>query len=352
MVFSMPYALCSMLYAYSLLMEEKINLSHGSGFKATREIIENIIKKYLGNEVLSPLADSAVVSLSDKEIAFTTDSYTVNPLFFKGSDIGKLAVYGTVNDLSVSGARPLFLSLGIIVEDGFSMKDFEKIIRSVKEAKAQSGVEIVCGDFKVVEKGKADKIFINTAGIGLIQKKVGTNLIEPGDAVIVNGFLGDHEISILLSRREFDFEADIKSDCAPLNKAIGKLIKECKTLKFMRDLTRGGLGVALNEVVLDLNNYGFRIIQTSLPVREPVKSICDLLGYDPLFLANEGKFMLVVSDGEKDKAVDILKKEGFRYSAAIGSVVKDNPRKVIVKTSIGGERILDYPYAGQLPRIC
>ncbi len=340
-----------MFYA-NLLMEERINLSHGSGFRASRDIIKDIIKKQLGNKFLSPLDDSAVLSLSGREIAFTTDSYTVNPVFFKGSDIGRLAVYGTVNDLSVSGARPLFLSLGIILEDGLLIKDFKNIIQSVKEAKDKAGVQIACGDFKVVEKGKADKIFINTSGIGIMQKRMGTDLIEPEDVIIVNGFLGDHQIAVLLSRGAFNLEADIKSDCAPLNGVIAQLVSECKSIKFMRDLTRGGLGVALNEVALDLTDTGLIIDETLLPVRKPVKSACELLGYDPLFLANEGKFVMIISGKEKDTAIDILRREGFKESAVIGKVYKDSPKKVVVKTAIGGERLLDYPYSGQVPRIC
>jgi len=331
-------------------MEDKIVLSHGSGFKATRQLIEDIIKKHLNNPLLEPLGDSAFIKIPYQDLAFTTDSFVVSPLFFRGSDIGKLSVYGTVNDLAVSGAKPLYLSLGFIIEEGLSLRDFERIIISIKEAKDFCGVEVACGDLKVVPQGKADKIFINTSGIGQVKKRVSLKDIRPADALIVNGFLGDHEIAVLLSREEFGIQAEVSSDCAPLWRAIERILKECQGVRFMRDLTRGGLGVCLNELVAP--DWGFILEEEHLPVREEVRSICELLGFDFLYLANEGKFLLIISSQEKEKALRLLKEEGFKESACIGQVSSQYPGKVVLKTSIGGKRLVDYPHTGQLPRIC
>lgn len=334
-------------------MEERINLSHGSGFKASRDIVENIIKRHLGNKYLDPLYDSALLDVSRQRIAFTTDSYTVSPIFFPGSDIGKLSVYGTVNDLSVMGATPEYLSLGIILEEGFSFKDFERIVLSIKEAKEAAGVEVVCGDLKVVPAGKVDGIFINTSGLGVYNDCKVTGRVEKGDVFIVNGSLGEHEIAVLLSRGEFDITADIKSDCAPLNKIIHRILSECQGVKFMRDLTRGGLGVVLNEIS-DSEKVRIKVEEKKLLLKKEVKSICELWGYDPLYLANEGKFVMVVSPDDKERVMNILKKENYTSASVIGEVVSagvENP-EVVIDTTLGGKRMLDYPYLGQYPRIC
>jgi len=333
-------------------MNEKIILAHGSGCRATRDLINDVILKHLGNSELGELNDSALLDLESGKVAFTTDSYTVTPLFFPGSDIGKLSVYGTSNDLAVMGARPLYLSLGFIIEEGLAYDEFEKVVRSIKEAKNTAGIEIVTGDTKVVEKGKCDKLFISTAGIGIIKYNgLSPSSIEAGDKVIINGSIGEHEIAVLLARGELKFNADICSDCAPLWNAVSGLIQKCKKIKFMRDATRGGVGVVLNEIV-ENKNFGIEIYEEKIPVANSVKAVSEMLGYDPLYLANEGKFIIVIDKDEGAKALDILRSAGYNNAAAIGEIGDVYKGKVMMNTSAGGRRILDYPYGTQLPRIC
>ncbi len=333
-------------------MNEKIILAHGSGCRATRDLINDVILKHLGNPELGELNDSALLDLESKKAAFTTDSYTVNPLFFPGSDIGKLSVYGTVNDLSVMGARPRYLSLGFIIEEGLEYDEFEKVVVSIKEAKNTAGVEIVTGDTKVVEKGKCDKLFISTSGIGIREyDDLSSSSIKAGDKVIINGTIGEHEIAVLLGRGEFKFKAGVHSDCAPLWGAVSELIKKCKKIKFMRDATRGGVGVVLNEIV-ENKNFGIDIHEENIPITDEVKAVSEMLGYDPLYLANEGKFILVIDKDEESQALNILKSLGYDDAAVIGEAGNIYKGKVMMDTSAGGRRILDYPYGTQLPRIC
>ncbi|MDP8233759.1 MAG: hydrogenase expression/formation protein HypE [Candidatus Saelkia tenebricola] len=331
-------------------MDKKITLAHGSGARATRDLIEDIILKHLRNPMLDELNDSALFELKSKKLAFTTDSYTVNPLFFPGSDIGKLSVYGTVNDLAVVGARPVFLSLSFIIEEGLSLNDFERVIVSIKEAKNNAEVEIITGDTKVVEKGKCDKLFITTSGLGISEySKMGS--ISIGDKIIVNGAIGEHETSIILARGDFKFKANVLSDCASLWGVISKLIKSCGKIKFMRDATRGGVGVVLNEIV-EGNSFGIEIQEDSIPLKDEVKAISELLGYDPLYLANEGRFIMIIDKDEESKALGILKSSGFHDAVTIGSISSIHKGRAVLSTKMKGVRILDYPYGTQLPRIC
>jgi len=335
-------------------MNEKIILAHGSGCRATRDLINDVILKHLKNPELNELNDSALLDLGNKRVAFTTDSYTVNPLFFPGSDIGKLSVYGTVNDLAVMGARPRYISLGFIIEEGFPYDEFEKVVISIKEAKDTAGVEIVTGDTKVVEKGKCDKLFITTSGIGIREYDgLSFGSIEAGDKIIINGAIGEHEIAVLLGRGEFKFRADVYSDCHPLWGVIRELIKKCEKIKFMRDATRGGIGVVLNEIV-ENKNFGIEVYEEKIPLTDRVKAVSEMLGYDPLYLANEGKFILVVDKDEETKALDILKSAGYDSAITIGGIdsTYTYEGRVVMNTAAGGRRILDYPYGTQLPRIC
>ncbi len=333
-------------------MNKNIILAHGSGCRAGRDLVQGLIFKYLGNHELKKLRDAASIDIKSQKLAYTTDSYTVNPLFFNGSDIGKLAVFGTVNDLAVSGAEPLYISLSFIIEEGFPLFDFERVLSSIKKAKIASGVEIVTGDTKVVERGKADKLFITTSGIGIRKyRDLEIGNIKAGDKVIINGNIGDHEIAVLLARGEFKFKATVESDCCSLWGVINRLISKCRRIKFMRDVTRGGVGVLLNEIV-EGSNFGIEISENKIPVNKKVKAISDMLGFDPLYLANEGKFVLVIDKKEELEALVALKSSGFRDAVTIGTVSDIYKGKAVLKTISGGRRIIDYPYGTQLPRIC
>lgn len=329
-----------------------ITLSHGSGGKLMHDLIRDLFLKNLGNPFLNKMGDAALIKSRTKKLAYTTDSFVVKPLFFPGGDIGRLSVCGTVNDLAVSGAMPEYLSCGIIVEDGFSYADLEKITISIKDACKSAGVKIVTGDFKVVEKGAVDGIFINTSGIGevFINSELAVSRIKPGDKVIVSGTMGDHAASILLARENLKFKANISSDCAPLNKFVSLVI--CKEIKFMRDPTRGGLATTLNEISSS-SGYNIAIEESEVPVKRQVRGLCEILGFDPLYMANEGKLIAIAAE---NAAVDILaemKKHALgRDARIIGEVQNDKGKKVYLNTQSGGSRILDMITGEQLPRIC
>lgn len=330
---------------------DRITLAHGSGCRATRELIENLILKHLGNPELAKLSDSALINIEGKELAFTTDSYTVNPIFLPGSDIGKLSIYGTVNDLAVMGAKPLYVSLSMIIEEGLLIEELEKVVLSIKEAKEVSEVEILCGDIKVVEKGKCDKLFITTSGIGLrLYEGLGIDKIRISDRLIVNGPIGEHEIAVLIARGDFKFKAEVKSDCQPLWGVIKELISKCREIRFMRDITRGGLGTVLNEILR--GDFGIQIYEDKIPITKQVRAISEILGYDPLYLANEGKFLLVIGKEEEELALRILGEYGYGYANCIGEITDRDKGKVVLHTTTGGMRLIDYPYGTQLPRIC
>jgi hydrogenase expression/formation protein HypE len=329
----------------------KISIGHGVGGRLMHNLIKEVFLKEFNNEYLETLNDSAVIGVKDIEkIAFTTDSYTVTPIFFPGGDIGKLAVCGTVNDLLVVGAKPLFISCSCIIEEGLEYKDLEKITRSISKTAKEVGVEVVTGDTKVVEKGKGDKVFINTSGIGKWVYEFGK--IEIGDEVVISGSIGDHEIAILTSRGEFDFSSSLKSDCAPLKDMVLELFQSLDGIKFMRDPTRGGVGTVLNEIV-EKKDFGIEIYEEELPVKEEVIGACLLLGYDPIYLANEGKVVMIIDKKESEKAIEIMKKYKIgREAEVIGKVVEEHRGKVYMKTTTGGTRVVDMLVGEQLPRIC
>ncbi len=337
-------------------MSKTILLGHGSGGKLTGDLIKNTFLKYFDNPVLRTLTDSATIKIKDKLIAFTTDSYVVDPVFFPGGDIGKLAVCGTVNDLSVSGAEPMFISAAFIIEEGLATDDLEKITKSMRDEAVKAGVQIVTGDTKVVNKGKCDKIFINTAGIGYLNKKhenisTGKN-IKPGDRIIINGYIGDHGIAVMGARENLKFETPILSDCASLNHLIKSVLDSGAEVKFMRDITRGGLATVVSEIA-ENRKCGISINETTLPVRESVRGMCEIFGYDPLFMANEGKVIIIVSKESSQKAIKVMNKHEYGKDAAIiGEITAGNPGKAILYSVVGGTRIIDKLTGEMLPRIC
>lgn len=337
-------------------MNKKILLGHGSGGKLSHDLISGLFVTYFNNEILSRQTDASVLQPGADLISFTTDSFVVDPIFFPGGNIGKLAVAGTVNDLAVSGANPLYLSVSFIIEEGFPMRDLETIVKSMAQEAEKAGVMIVTGDTKVVDRGKADKVFINTTGIGAIDKdKVeigkGTN-IQPGDKVIINGTLADHGMCIMAKRENLGFQAEIESDCACLNHMISDVLQVSDKVRFMRDATRGGLATVLCELA-ESNKLGIEIDEMKVPVKENVRGICELLGFDPLYVANEGKVLMIVGKQDADKVLETLKSNEFGKEAAIiGEVVNEHHGKAWMTTGIGGRRIIDMLAGEQLPRIC
>jgi len=332
-------------------MDELISLYHGNGGEGTKNLIDKILKE-LNNEILNELLDSAILNFKDK-IAFTTDSYVIDPIFFKGGDIGKLSIFGTVNDLSVVGAEPIFLSLSFIIEEGFPFSSFEKILKSIKEAKEEAKIEIVTGDTKVVEKGKGDKIFINTSGIGLIDDKrdLRNRKVEKGDLIIINGGIGEHGISIMLERLGVKTGEEVKSDLAPLNKLILPLLDNFDSIKFLRDPTRGGVATVLNEISRK-NRVEIEILEEEIPIKSWVKDASNILGIDPLYAANEGKVLIVAKREDGEKILEFLKNNPLGKDSKIIGEVKGEGERVYLKTEIGTKRILDTLKKDILPRIC
>ena len=336
------------------MAEEKILLAHGSGGRLTHNLIQQVFLPQLTNSILESLDDSAKIANRRGSIGFTTDSYVVKPIFFPGGDIGKLAVCGTVNDLSMIGTTPFYLSLSLIIEEGFSVELLRQIASSIHETARSAGVEIVTGDTKVVEHGAADQLFINTAGIGWIRRGINLSGINanPGDQILLSGHLGDHEIAILSQREGFHFQGELRSDCAPLNDLVEKMLDACPSIRCMRDPTRGGLATTLNEIA-SMSNVGMVIEEEKIPVRESIRGICELLGLDPLYLANEGKLVAICPPDEVERLLEVMKDHPLGKDAEIiGRVTDKNQKKVILRTLIGGHRILDLLTGGQYPRIC
>ena len=336
------------------LKEERITLSHGSGGKATQTLIEAVFLEAFSNPLLAPLEDGAVLEAHGGRLAFTTDSYVVSPLFFPGGDIGDLAVNGTVNDLAVSGARPLWLSAGFILEEGFPVADLERIVGSMAAAAERAGVQVVTGDTKVVQRGKADGCYVNTAGVGVIERPIelGVAIARPGDAVIVSGPIGEHGITIMLARGELDIESEVESDTAPLNGLVERLLDAAPGVRGLRDATRGGVATICNEVA---RAAGVAVVvdEDSVPVRPDVRGACELLGIDPLYVACEGRLVAVVDGDQVDAAMAALRSHPLGEGAAvIGRVRDDPPGLVLLKTSFGGTRIVDLLVGDPLPRIC
>ncbi|RXG64631.1 hydrogenase expression/formation protein HypE [Candidatus Atribacteria bacterium 1244-E10-H5-B2] len=337
-----------------MMKEDRVLLSHGSGGKLSFNLIKKLFLSNFNNPYLERLDDGAVLNIEGLKLAYTTDSYTVDPLFFKGGNIGELAVYGTVNDLAMCGATPLYLSCSFIIEEGFSLSLLEKIVLSMREASVVARVDIVTGDTKVVNRGAADKIFINTSGVGMVKEGVnisGSNA-KVGDVVMINGPIGSHEIAVLSEREGFKFETDIKSDTAPLSSLVADMLRVNKDIHTLRDPTRGGLSTTLNEIALS-SNVDIEINEDDIPIQEEVRAACEILGYDPLYLANEGKLVAFIPWEIASDMLKKMKKNKYgKESKIIGRVVKKSEGKVYLNTTIGGKRIVDMLTGEQLPRIC
>ncbi len=326
----------------------KVEIGHGSGGRLTKELIEELFLKHFDFTELHTLLDATPL-IGFEKIAITTDSYVVQPIFFPGGDIGKLSVSGTVNDLTVSGSLPSYITASFILEEGLDFSELEKVVSSMAKTAKEAGVRIVAGDTKVVEKGKCDKLYINTTGVGKVVKELSPKLVEPGDLIIVSGSVGEHGIAISLAREEFELETEVKSDCAPLNSLLTPLFKY-EGLKFMRDATRGGLATVVVELTSSAG-VGALLYEEEIPVREDVKFICDMLGYDPLYLANEGKAVIVVSKKEADAVLRELRSHPLgREAAVIGEITAKEG--VFLKTKVGGLRRLELLDEDPLPRIC
>jgi hydrogenase expression/formation protein HypE len=339
------------------LRDEKITLSHGSGGKATHNLIEGVFAPAFSNPLLDPMDDSAILGLNGtgQRLAFTTDTYVVSPLFFPGGDIGRLAVHGTINDLAMAGAEPLYLSAGFILEEGFPISDLRRIVASMAQAASEAGVAIVTGDTKVVQRGKADGIFINTSGVGIIRatRQIGQTQLQPGDKVLLSGPIGDHGIAIMLAREELDIETDIESDTAPLHTLTALLLTVAgEGVHCLKDPTRGGVATALNEMALG-SEVSIALDENTIPVGSGVRGACGILGLDPLTIANEGKLLAIVSPEKAGAALAAMQAHPLgREAAIIGSVQAEPPGLVFLRTDIGGMRVLDMLVGDPLPRIC
>jgi len=334
-------------------VSDKILMAHGSGGKLAHELVEKGFVPALSNAILDKLDDSAVFDVSGK-LAFTTDSYVVNPIFFPGGDIGKLAVCGTVNDLSTAGAVPLYLSLAFIVEEGLPRDDLVRVVSSVQAAAREAEVQVVTGDTKVVNRGGADKLFVNTAGIGIIPEgvEISGSKARPGDKVIVSGTIGDHGIAVMSQREGLGFSTELRSDCAPLNKLVAEMIEVSSQIHCLRDPTRGGLATTLNELAAQ-SKVGIRIEEDAIPVREEVLGACEMLGLDPLYVANEGKLVAVVAAEDAEAVLDRMRRSRYGSDATIvGEVRQENPGRVVMRTRLGASRIVDMLVGDPLPRIC
>lgn len=353
--------------------DTQITLAHGSGGRAMHELIEGLFLEYLRNPLLEKLEDQAVFDIvahpgaagngngqPRARVAFTTDSYVVDPIFFPGGDIGKLAIHGTVNDLAMSGARPLYLSAGFILEEGFPVADLRRILASMRDAAAEAGVAVVTGDTKVVQKGSADKLFINTAGVGVVELPVNLSAAsaQVGDQVILSGTLGDHGTTIMIARGELELETDIESDSAPLNSLVQEMLAEAAGagmlagIHCLRDPTRGGAATTLNEIALS-SEVCIELAEDRIPVREEVKGACEILGLDPLYVANEGKLIAIVAPEIADRLVARMRRNPHGQSACIIGAITSEPQGIVVmRTGFGGTRIVDMLVGEQLPRIC
>jgi len=334
-------------------MSDRILLAHGSGGRLAHELIEKVLLKPLSNPLLDRLDDSAVVPFNGR-LAFTTDSYVINPIFFPGGDIGKLAVCGTVNDLSMVGATPLYLSLAFIIEEGFLIDELERVLVSVQAAAREAQVQIVTGDTKVVNKGSADRLFVNTAGVGTVPEGIdisGSNA-KPGDKVILSGTIGDHGIAVLSQREGLSFSTKLESDCAPLNELVNEMMSASRRIHSLRDPTRGGLATTLNELAAQ-SKVGIRIEEEAISVREEVRGACEMLGIDPLYVANEGKLVALVHPEDAEAVLEKMQRHRYGKNAAvIGEVRPDHPGRVVMKTTLGASRIVDMLVGDPLPRIC
>ena len=336
------------------LRDERITMAHGAGGKATQTLVEALFLEAFRNPLLEPLEDQAVFPVNAGRMAVTTDSFVVSPLFFPGGDIGDLAVNGTVNDLAVSGARPLYLTAGFILEEGFPTTDLRQITQSMARAAQAAGVHIVTGDTKVVQKGKGDGCFINTTGIGVIERPVdlGASHVRPGDAILVSGPIGDHGVTIMLARGELDLVSDLASDTAPLNGLVDAVLDAAPGVRCMRDATRGGVVTVLNEIAA---SAGVAVVvdESAVPVRDEVRGACEILGIDPLYAACEGRLVAFIAAEDAQAALQAMRSHALgREAAIVGSARPDPPGMVLLKTQFGGSRIADMLVGDPLPRIC
>ena len=339
-------------------MEDRILLAHGSGGQTSRRLVSDLFLRYFDNEWLRKLDDAAVLPLPNDgglgRLALTTDSYVVQPLFFPGGDIGKLAVCGTVNDLAVMGARPLYLSAGFILEEGFPLSELERIVQSMAAAAREAGVQIVAGDTKVVGRGGADGVFINTAGVGItpVRLSLSSSAARPGDVVLLSGSIGDHGIAVMSQREGLRFSSSLESDCAPLNGLVAAMLDASHNIHCMRDPTRGGVATALNEIAL-ASQVGIEIKEDDILVRGEVRGVCEMLGLDPLYVASEGKLIATAPESEADIVLGAMLAHPYgREARCIGRVTTDHPGRVVLRTALGTHRVVNMLTGDQLPRIC
>ncbi|MDQ3680335.1 MAG: hydrogenase expression/formation protein HypE [Actinomycetota bacterium] len=336
------------------LLEENVTSAHGAGGKASAALIDAVFLEAFRNDTLAPMADGAVLELpSGERLAFSTDSFVVKPLRFPGGSIGHLAVHGTVNDVSMMGAQPSWISAAFVIEEGFPIAELKAIVADMAEAAATAGVEVVTGDTKVVNKGAADGLYVNTSGVGVVQAaELGANLVRRGDKVLVSGTIGDHGVAVMLARGDLNLEADIQSDTAPLNGLVATLLEAAPHTRWLRDPTRGGVATVLNELARDAEVH-VTLEESMLPVRGPVNGACEILGIDPLYVANEGKLVAVVPPDEADAALGAMRAHPLGADAAlIGEIREEPPGIVLINTGFGGNRIVDVLVGDPLPRIC
>lgn len=338
----------------------RIVLGHGSGGKLSAELIEKVFVSRFNNAILEQRNDSALLEIDGARLAFTTDSFVVTPIFFPGGDIGTLAINGTVNDLAMAGAKPLYLSAAFILEEGLLADDLVRVVNSMQEAAAQAGVQLVTGDTKVVNRGKGDQVFITTTGIGQVAADIqlSPDKMRPGDKIVLSGFIGDHGITILSQREGLEFESEIRSDCAALNGLVEAMLDEARTagnvgaIRCMRDPTRGGIASTLNELATS-GAVGMMLYESRIPVRDTVRGACEMLGFDPIYVANEGKLLAIVANDVADRVVARMKDHPLGGNAiVIGEIISTPPGMVLMKTAIGGTRVVDTLFGEQLPRIC
>jgi hydrogenase expression/formation protein HypE len=354
---AIPFATCPVPQS----RYDHILLGHGSGGRLTADLIQGLFVPGFGNEVLAALEDQATLSLDGQHnrargprLAFTTDSFVVRPLFFPGGDIGKLAVHGTVNDLAVGGAVPRFLAAAFILEEGLALDDLTRIVASMRAACDAAGVALVTGDTKVVDRGKGDQVFITTTGIGLVPEGrcLSIRNARPGDRILISGTVGDHGIAIMSVREGLEFETVLESDTAPLTGLAEAMLQACPTIRCMRDPTRGGVSSALNELA-DASQVGVRLTEAAIPVRPEVHAACEMLGLDPLYVANEGKLIAAVPPDDADRVLEVMRGHPLgRDAAVIGEVVAEHPGMVLLRSLVGGERVVTLLAGEQLPRIC
>lgn len=342
------------------MSEQVVLLAHGSGGLLSHELVSSLFLKYLGNPILNALEDASNLPLGDAsellggQLVFTTDSYVVKPLFFPGGDIGKLAICGTVNDLAMRGAVPLYLSAGFILEEGLPLRDLERVLASMATTAEAAGVRIVAGDTKVVERGSVDKLFINTAGLGLVPPgvRISAAAARPGDLILLSGAIGDHGLAIMTQREGLRFQTPLQSDCAPLNSLVSAMLAASRRIHTLRDPTRGGLASALNEIATQ-SAVGMEIEEQAVPIHEPVRAAGDLLGLDPFYVANEGKLIAIVEREDAQSVLEAMRAHPYGQEAAIiGQVTAEHPGRVVLRTILGTRRLMDMLAGEQLPRIC